>query len=357
MTAVRTVRYDESMRVLRRYGWPFLLFTAIGLLFFSYHYLDDLARMQYGTFAARFSEEMTGAYAAGALFPFVLWFARRFSWPWQIVGALVFTAGHTTLMAISRAVLFPLAGLGHYDYGIMLYRYPMEASQDVIVYAVMLGFVYFYDRRQAAKQAELDASRLQTELAQAKLENLRLQLQPHFLFNTLNAISSVMYEDVRKADAMLARLSDFLRVILTTSDAQEITLDEELQIERMYVEIMNARLEHAIPLRIDADPDARLARVPPLLLQPVIENSIRHGMADGRAGLEIAIHATHTGAQLEIHVRDDGAGLQDGPPPFGHGLGNVQSRLAHLHGTASSMRIAQLQPQGTDVCLTLPFHV
>ncbi len=344
------------MKVLRRYGWPFLLFTAIGLLFFSYHYLDDLARMQRGTFLTRFIEEMTGVYSVLLLMPFIMWFARRFSWPMQILGLAAYTAAHTTLMAASRSVLFPLAGLGHYDYGIMLYRYPMEASQDVIVYAIILGFIYFYDRMQAARRAEIEAARLQTELAQAKLENLRLQLQPHFLFNTLNAVSSVMYEDVRKADAMLARLSDFLRVILTTSEAQEITLDEELQIERMYVDVMKARLESSLQLRIDADPDTRLAHVPPLLLQPVLENSIRHGLADSAADLTITIQAARTGGVLEIRVRDDGSGLRDTAPRFGHGLNNVQSRLTHLHGDAAQVHIAQLEPKGTELCLLLPLR-
>ena len=350
------MRYDDLMKIARRLGWPFLLFTVIGLLFFSYHYLDDLARMQHGTFLPRLIEEMTGVYAVGVLFPFVLWFVRRFSWPWQILGAAAFTAGHTTLMAISRAVLFPLAGLGHYDYGIMLYRYPMEASQDAIIYAMMVALIYFYDRTQRAKQTELEAAQLQTELAQAKLENLRLQLQPHFLFNTLNAVSAVMYEDVRKADAMLARLSEFLRVVLTTSDAREITLDEELQIERMYVEVMKARLENALQLRIEADPDARLARVPPLVLQPVLENCIRHGMADARTQLDITVHATRTTSALSIRIQDNGNGLRGTAPEFGHGLRNVQSRLAHLHGDAASIRIAQLEPRGAEVCIQLPFQ-
>ena len=343
------------MKVLRRYGWPFLLFTAIGLLFFSYHYLDDLARMQQGTFLERFIEEMTGTYSVLALLPFVLWFVRRFAWPAQVLGILAFTAAHTTLMAASRALLFPLAGLGHYDYGIMLYRYPMEASQDVLVYAIIAGFVYFYDRMQRAREVELAASKLQTQLAQAKLENLRLQLHPHFLFNTLNAVSSVMYEDVRKADAMLARLSDFLRVILTTSEARQISLDEELQIERMYVDVMRARLESGLQLRIDADPDARLALVPPLLLQPVLENCIRHGMAGSRTDIQISVSAVRNGSHLELHVHDNGSGLRTPAPQFGHGLTNVQSRLAQLHGEQSAVRIAQLEPQGTAVTLTLPF--
>jgi LytS/YehU family sensor histidine kinase len=342
------------MRLLRRFGWPFLLFTVIGLLFFSYHYLDDLARMQHGTFLQRFIEEMTGAYTVMPLVPFILWFARRFPWPAQIVGALVYTAAHTTLMAITRAILFPLAGLGHYDYGIMSYRYPMEASHDMIVYAVLLGLIYFYDRAQAARAAELDAARLQTELAQARLENLRLQLQPHFLFNTLNAVSSVMYEDVRKADAMLARLSEFVRAVLTTSETQEITLDEELQIERMYVDVMKARLENSVALEIRADPDARLAHVPPLLLQPIVENAIRHGFDKAQPQLTITIDAVRRGAQLEIRVRDDGNGLGGAAPRFGHGLANVQSRLTQLHGAASSMSIAQLEPKGTELLLKLP---
>jgi sensor histidine kinase YesM len=333
-----------------------LLFTVIGLLFFSYHYLDDLARMQHGTALPRFIEEMTGAYAAGVLFPFVLWFARRFAWPWQLLGAAAFTAAHTSLMALSRALLFPIAGLGHYDYGIMLYRYPMEASHDAIIYAVMLVLIYFYDRTQRAKQMELDAARLQTELALAKLENLRLQLQPHFLFNTLNAISSVMYEDVRKADAMLARLSEFLRVILTTSDAREITLDEELQIERMYVDVMKARLENSLQLHIEADPDARLAHVPPLVLQPILENCIRHGMGDAPAQLDIRIKAERIGSSLSVRISDNGAGLRVAAPCFGHGLSNVESRLTHLHGNAASVRVAQLEPRGTEVCLQLPLH-
>lgn len=351
------MRYDELMNVLRRYGWPFLLFTAIGLLFFSYRFLDDLARMQYGTFPERFVEEMTGAYTVLVLVPFITWFSRRFSWPFQIFGLIAYTAAHTTLMAVSRSILFPLAGLGHYDYGIMVYRYPMEASQDVIVYAIIIGFVYFNDRIRKARAAELEAARLQTELAQAKLENLRLQLHPHFLFNTLNAVSSVMYDDVRKADAMLARLSEFLRIILTTADAREITVDEELQIERLYVDIMKARLESGLQLRINADADARLARVPPLILQPIIENAIRHGMSDARTELAVDIAVKRLGGTLEIHVSDDGAGMGDSVPVFGHGLGNVLSRLVHLHGEGARIELAQLEPHGTDACLLVPFRV
>jgi two-component system, LytTR family, sensor kinase len=352
------VRYDGLVNFIRRYGRLFWLFTAIGLLFFSYHYLDDLARMQHGTLLQRLIEEMTGAYTALLLLPFIVWFARRFPWPVQIAGALIYSAAHTTLMALTRAALFPLAGLGHYDYGIMSYRYPMEASHDLIIYPIVVGFIYFWDRTRAARQAEVSAAQLQRELAEAKLENLRLQLHPHFLFNTLNAVSAVMYEDVRKADAMLAKLADFLRVILTSTDVREITLDEELQIERMYVDIMKTRLEHALELSISVDPDVRLTHVPVLILQPIVENSIRHGMRDDRTGIEIAIEARRNASMLELHVRDNGAGLSDDSllPAGGRGLTNVRSRLAHLYGDRCDLQVAQLTPGGTDVCITLPLQ-
>ncbi len=345
------------MRLLRAYGWLVPLFTAIGLLFFSYHYLDDLSRQHYGTFWPRFIEEMTGAYTAMVLIPFVIWFTRRFPWPMQFLGVAVYSLVHTTLMGLSRAAIFPLAGLGHYDYGILFYRYPMEASHDLILYPAMIGLIYFYDRVQRARDTELAAARLQSELAEAKLENLRLQLHPHFLFNTLNAVSAVMYEDVRKADAMLAKLSEFLRVILTSADVREVTLDEELQVERMYVDVMKARLEHALELSVTVDPDLRLARVPILILQPIVENSIRHGMRDERASLEIAIEARRNGRMMELHVRDNGVGLDDSAVrPGGRGLANVRSRLAHLYGKECDLRIAQLTPEGTDVCIALPYQ-
>jgi two-component sensor histidine kinase len=344
------------MGLLRRYWWLFPLFTAIGLLFFSYHYLDDRARQVPGTFEQRFIEEMTGAYTAMVLMPTIIWFTRRFRWPAQFIGVIVYSGVHTTLMALTREAIFPLAGLGRYDYGLMTYRYPMEASHDLIIYPIVIGFIYFFDRVRRARDAEIAAAQLERELLKARLENLRLQLQPHFLFNTLNAVSSVMYEDVRKADAMLARLSEFLRIVLTTSEIPEITLDEELQIERLYVDVMNARLENTLQLEILADPDARMAKVPPLILQPVLENSIRHGSPGQSGDFQVHIFAVRAGNDLEIRVRDNGDGPGTAPPEFGHGLTNVRSRLAQLHGAASQLHIAQLSPQGTEVCLVLPLR-
>jgi len=340
------------------------LFTAIGLLFFSYHVLDDLARHATGTALARFIEEMTGAYTAAIILPIVIYtmrwvpFCRR-TWPLalatQFGGLIVYTVAHTSLIAITRGVLFPLAGLGPYDYGIMRYRYPMEASQDAIVYAIVVGFVYVFTRLREAREAELRAAELQTRLARAQLENLKLQLHPHFLFNTLNAISSVMYEDVAKADAMMAQLSDFLRIVLESSGVHEVTLARELDVERMYVDIMKTRLDSRLNLKLDVDPALRDSAVPFMLLQPLLENSIKHGLSPEQGGLDIAISARRHGLATVIAVRDNGLGLVRNGTIERCGLTNVRSRLAHMYGDAAAFAIGPAHGGGTEAVLSIPF--
>lgn len=340
------------------------LFTAIGLLFFSYYVLDDLARHQTGTALPRFIEEMTGAYTALVVLPIAIWTARWVpfgprTWPLallvQLGGMIVYTVVHTTLMAITRGIIFPLAGLGAYDYGIMTYRYPMEASQDAIIYAIVAGFVYVFGRLRQAREAELRAADLQTRLARMQLENLKLQLHPHFLFNTLNAISSVMYEDVAKADAMIAQLSDFLRLVLDSSGVHEVPLERELTVERMYVDIMKTRLESRLSLKLDVDPTLRDAAVPFMLLQPLLENSIKHGLGPGREALDIAITARRTGDATVIAVRDNGVGLHENGTGERHGIGYVRSRLAHMYGDAAALAIAPANGGGTEATVSLPF--
>jgi two-component system, LytTR family, sensor kinase len=340
------------------------LFSAIGLLFFSYHVLDDLARGRAGTALPRFIEEMTGAYAAAIVIPIAAWISRRFpfgfrTWPLALVaqfgGLLVYTALHTSLMAASRALLFPLAGLGPYDYGIMWYRYPMEASFDTLIYAMVVGFVYVFERLRAAREAEVRAAELQTRLAQSQLENLKLQLHPHFLFNTLNAISSVMYEDVAKADTMMAQLSDFLRLVLDSGGVHEVPLERELVVEQMYVDIMKTRLDSRLNLSLDIEPELRDAAIPFMLLQPLLENSIKHGLAADSNALDIEIMARRQGNTTVIGIRDNGRGLRRNGATDRRGLANVRERLAYMYGDAASFAIVPASGRGTQVTLSIPF--
>ena len=350
----------------RRFRTPLLffgLYTAIGMLLFSAGYLDDLSRQHYGTWPRRLTEELVGAYTALVFLPFAMWVARRFrirrenlvpALAVTIAAALAYSVAHTTLNAFGRDAVSLATGQGAYDYGIMFYRYPMEASKDVLYFLVSIGFINFFDGLERGRAATLAASELQTQLAQAQLENLRLQLHPHFLFNTLNAISAVMYEDVAKADRMLAQLSDFLRVVLASGNVQVVPLEEELNVERMYVAIMTTRLEQRLALTVDVEPEARDAQVPFMLLQPLLENCIRHGMPPGRDRLDITIGVRRVNGSTLVEVTDDGSGFREGARR-GHGLAIVESRLAHLFGDASDFAIATAAAGGTRVSLRFPY--
>lgn len=352
-----------NLRRTSTWLWLIALFGAIGLLSFGHFYLDDLARQHYGTGLRRFMEEMTGAYTALAVVPIVVWVLARFPWRWEnlpaaiavnVCALAVFSVIHTTLMLLTRMAFSPLLGLGAYDYGIMRIRYPMEAANDVIVYTTMTLVALFIAHLGAVRRAELAAADLQTKLAEAKLDNLRLQLQPHFLFNTLNAISSVMYEDVRKADAMLSKLSDFLRVVLASGGVHEVPLREELEVERMYLDIMRARLERNLTLDVNVEAAAERGIVPFMLLQPLIENSIRHGMADERTAMAMQISVRRENGSIVIDVCDNGRGI-GASAKGGIGLSNVRSRLEHMYGSAASFTICPRNEGGTRATIALPF--
>ena len=336
--------------------WLFVIFTAIGVFFALHGYLDDVAAHVHGTLAERFLEEMTGAYSAMVLIPLLAWVARRYPIERAHLGRaiaanigalLVYTIVHTTLIYGLRYPIAPLLGI-HYDYSTMLLRYPMEGAGDVVYYGLLMTSLYLIDHFVASRE-------LETKLAQAKLENLRLQLHPHFLFNTLNAISSVMYEDVEKADAMLAKLSTFLRTVLDSNSVHTVSIDEELAIERMYVDIMTTRLERTLELRVDVAEDAKESEVPFMLLQPLIENSIRHGMGSSRGSLELAIEVRRSNGTTVIDVIDNGLGYEASATP-GIGLSNVSSRLAYMYGAAGSFAIAARPGGGTRATVQYPYR-
>ncbi len=356
----------------RAQGWGilFLVYTAIFVLIFGYHYLDDLSRQRPGTFAVRFLEEFTGVYSVFLLLPLVLRVANFYlfkvkGWvrkvAFHLVGAVGFSFLHTSLMALSRWILAPWIGLGRYDYGIMRFRYPMEFSNDLMGYTVIVLAYYFFERLRIAQAQQLAAAELQTKLAQAQLENLRLQLQPHFLFNTLNTISSVMYEDVPAADAMVTQLSELLRLTLRTANSHEIPLAQELEITRLYLQIMQKRFESNLRVTYSVDAALESSLVPQLILQPLVENSLQHGLKDGGAGIDISIGARRENGSLILKVADTGAGLgtqgADAAMSRGVGLANIRGRLEQLYGADQEFAIANRPAGGAEVTLRVPFHV
>jgi two-component system LytT family sensor kinase len=356
----------------RGQGWAilFLVYTGIFVLIFSYRYLDDLSRERPGTFGVRFLEEFTGVYSVFVILPLVFRMAgsylfKSISWlkliGLHLLSAVAFSFLHTSLMAVSRWILSPLVGLGSYDYGIMRFRYPMELSNDLLGYTVIVLVYYFLERLRIAQAQQLAAAELHAKLAQAQLENLQLQLQPHFLFNTLNTISSVMYEDVPAADAMLTQLSELLRLTLRTANSHEIPLAQELEITRLYLQIMQKRFESNLRVTYSVDAELENSLVPQLILQPLVENSLRHGLKDGGAGIDISIGARRENGSLILQVADTGSGFgtQGGEAAMNRGVGlaNIRGRLEQLYGSEQEFGIANRPAGGAEVTLKVPFHV
>lgn len=344
----------------------FLLFTALGLLEFWYRYLDYIARGRSIRWLIPFLEQLTGNYASFVLLvvlitPLTLAFRPDRS-PWQKwlpihAGAmLLYSLLHTSMMWASRLALFPLLGLGKYDYGLMPVRYAMEFPSDLVSFAINTGAVVVFRRMREANAREIQLAQLQAGLAQAQLENLTLQLQPHFLFNALNAVAATVYEDPRKADMMLSRLGDYLRRTLKSSSAQQVTLESELEMLELYVSVMKARFEDDLQMKVTVDKEAKGALVPQLILQPIVENAIRHGFDPASSKVFVEVLVARSDGDLLLSVRDHGRGLAPSAAPR-IGLSNTQSRLERLHGSNARFSITNSPRGGTEVEIRIPFQL
>ncbi len=216
-------------------------------------------------------------------------------------------------------------------------------------------YARYREREREATRLQIQSARLEAELTQIQLDALRKQLHPHFLFNTMNTISVLMEEDVRKARHMLLRLSELLRVTLEYDGAHEVPLRQELDLLRHYLEIEQIRFEGRLSIHLAIDPQSLDARVPTLILQPLVENAIRHGIAPRAAAGHVIVRAERKGGELHLEVQDDGPGLADGHHA-GIGLLNTQSRLAHLYSKSARLELLSAEGGGTVAKIVLPLH-
>jgi len=359
---------DELDPPKRRFVWTVALsiFSVTGALRFTYMYFDDIARRETGTIVPRAIEESTGAYTAAVLFIAVVAFVWRYpldrpAWrkrlPAHLAAMIGYSLAHTTLMFVTRTVIYRLLGLGAYDYGYMPARYVMEFGEDAISYASFVAVITLYRYYRVTRQRELRTAQLERGLAQAELRNMRLQLQPHFLFNALNTISSTMYDDPRSADRMIGQLSQLLRLSLRTSHSQEVPLRDELEVLGCYLGLMKARFGNRLRADVEATPDTLDALVPSLLLQPLVENAIRHGNASHAGGGTIEIRVERIGTSMHLSVTDDGPGATAGVDVFttGIGLSATRDRLRLLYGDAHRFEAGN-RGAGFAVSIMLPYR-
>lgn len=235
-----------------------------------------------------------------------------------------------------------------------------EFLPDFMVYLAVLGagltrayFLRYRDRLEATRRLEAEADRLHVQLTDARLSALRSQLNPHFLFNTLNAVSALISRDAAGARRMLSRLSDLLRHALEETDA-EIPIEREVELARRYLDIMQARFQGSLDATIDVAAGAAHALVPNLILQPLIENAFKHG-APAEGPSRVLITAAVDGDALVLAVSDNGPGPTTGSA-HGIGLGNTDQRLHELYGDAASLELVAGAGGGAVARVRLPLH-
>jgi LytS/YehU family sensor histidine kinase len=209
-----------------------------------------------------------------------------------------------------------------------------------------------------------ESAQLRTELAEARLAMLRSQLNPHFLYNTLNAISALVEIDPPGVRRMIARLSELLRIALEPSESAEVPLSKELGITERYLDILRIRFEGRLDASVDASPELYDALVPPMILQPLVENAMKHAVGKSAARSQIRIAAERSGEALVLRVRDSGPGSLNGASVGatdeqsndGVGLRNTRARLREIYGTDCSLALERTDSGGMEATIRLPFH-
>ncbi len=236
----------------------------------------------------------------------------------------------------------------------------MNGADDIFIYwstvFIVQGWMYY----QQFRDRELRASVLETQLARAQLQALKVQLHPHFLFNTLNSVSELMHQDIQVAERVITRLSDLLRMTLENIGTQEVTLREELDFVKGYLEIEQMRFQDRLIVAFDVSPETLDARIPNLLLQPIVENAVRHGIAKSSKAGVIRITSEKLDDRIVLTICDNGPGIRfnERSPAanFGIGLSTTRTRLDFLYNSNHSLTLNNLPGSGLEVRIIVPFH-
>ena len=315
--------------------------------------------------------EMAFAYIWAALTPLVLWLAQRF--PLERTRLTRSLAIH-----IFASVVLGFATRAFRDLAFIYFVLPYDGSMPPeglfgklffnayfffdygsLLYWLILLISYATNFQRRYREGEMRAMRLEAQLAQSQVQALRMQLQPHFLFNTLHSISALVHKDPDAADKMIARLGDFLRLTLDSAGVQEVELRQELDFLRGYLDIERIRFKERLTVEMTIEPQALVARLPNLILQPIVENAIRHGIAPRTDAGRIEIEARRLKGSLQVRITDNGPGLAGNGKngrilKEGVGLANTQARLQQLYGSDSRLDIANTAKGGLTVTLEIP---
>jgi two-component system LytT family sensor kinase len=339
-----------------------VIYVVLALLFGLYQGINAMVGLR-GTGIAAWKPmvwELSSVVVIFALIPFVVRFEAHFRLDahprWRIAiahlcGALIFSALHVVGMLLVRKLAYAVAGQ-QYGFDSFVAQGFYELQKDLITYVVILVVIFASREFQVRRTSELRAAELAAELGQSRLRHLTAQIEPHFLFNTLNAISNRMHEDVEAADRMISSLGALMRAAYDSDSQVLVPLARELEWLRGYAGMMTERFRGQLSFDLKVAPGLETVEVPRLLLQPLVENALRHGLPDGRGNLTVDV--VRQGTMLLYTVSDDGVGIDDTRIKPGTGLSNVVRRLELLFPGAHTFALAPGHPKGTVVTLSFP---
>lgn len=349
-------------RPLRSAALLFLLWTAIGLSFASQFYLSSTLSGRPITWTEAVSYALADWYVWAVLSLVPLTLSRRFPieklrWSNNVLVHLIASLSVALAYAFLRALV---AQAQNFALGEPIPFH--EAAQpllfktyhfNLIVYWVILAIAHAANYYRKYHERERTALDLERRLSDARLQALQMQLNPHFLFNAMHSISALMHRDVDAADSMLARLSELLRLTLKSDGSQTIPLSQELQILQAYLDIERIRFGDRLTIDLEIDPATTQIQVPSLILQPVVENALRHGIAPHARPGQLTITSSATADTLTLTVTDNGGGLPE-TIKEGIGISNTRTRLEELYANHQTFTLQNTTPTGTRAQITLP---
>lgn len=369
MRELRAMEHRAAAPALEHPMWrrarPWLLIFAAWTVFGIF-----TANQSYLFYAVTFSREIPwrDLYAVSlasvwmwALFtPLLVWLARRFrverNRKRNIAAHIAAAFGIAIIDVALDLLVQPL--ISSVDRGDYLSRFLYQIDLNLISYSVVVGFTHASDYYNLYRERRLRAAELANQLTLAQLQMLRMQLQPHFLFNTLHAIAELVHEDPDTADRMIGRLGDLLRLSLETTGEQEVPLRRELELLGAYLEIEQTRFRDRLTIDMRIAPATLDARVPNLLLQPLVENAIRHGTGSRASAGRVEISTNIKEERLWIEIRDDGVGIDPTiPAREGVGLRNTRERMQQLYGDEQTFALENARGGGAVARLSLPYRL
>jgi two-component system LytT family sensor kinase len=353
------------MRSLKKPALLFLFWSGLAVCFIANASLTVSLQGETPQLIYIVPWELASWYLWGLLTPVIVAFIKKFPFgtnhirniPIYLLVALVVASVHLVVQVLIVHAFDKFTGnaYGSLNYALTV-NFFGRFTWRLMMFVIIVIAANALEAQKRFREEQKRASDLKLELVNAQLTALKMQLQPHFLFNTLNSISELMHQNIKLADEMMVRLGDFLRLTLENTGKQSVTLAKELEFLQSYLRIEEIRFQDRLSVVLEIPEETKLALVPNLILQPIVENAIRHGITERSDPGKIEIVAKKYNSMLQIRISDNGQGLKDSQTP-GVGISNTRNRLKQMYGDRYGLELANGKSRGVVVTLEVPFEI